>query len=285
MATSKEEKTWQYSSVCQIQVTSVVCIEIFELKYWKISLGMTSLHYKRHPAHPLPSEKVIPSPEGFTLEGAWCRQFSDFPSLLLFLPQTVDWFKLMISRFSLFFFFFLHDSLICLGHSTTFTFRDFVCVKIHYWCLLCLSAATPPHTALFIVGHPSILSNTPQLSSMRRSSLSAGRSHHRMHIPYSIYPRVRCLMVSLSLLAQFGKILTLSDLEKSHCRIMTNIIHIRPSYRWSNTRSRQRTSKRSFWRKSGILHDYHCPVLLQELFLISNFTLSTNSISKDFVEA
>lgn len=42
MATSKEEGTWQYWSVCQIQVTSVVCIEIFELKYWKISLGTTS---------------------------------------------------------------------------------------------------------------------------------------------------------------------------------------------------------------------------------------------------
>lgn len=94
-----------------------------------------------------------------------------------------------------------------------------------------LSAATPPRTALFIVGHPSILSNTPQLSSMRRSYLSAGCSHHRMHIPYSIYPRVRCLMVFLSLLVQFGKILILSDLEKSHCRIMTNIIHTGPSYR------------------------------------------------------
>lgn len=186
------------------------------------------------------------------------------------------------------FFFFLPSRLLDLFRSQYyFHFQGFCLCEdtLLMFAISSLSAATPPHTALFIVGHPSILSNTPQLSSMRRSYLSAGRSHHRMHIPYSIYPRVRCLMVSLSLLAQFGKILILSDLEKSHCRIMTNIIHIRPSYRWPNTRSRQRTSKRSFWRKSGILHDYHCPVLLQELFLISNFTLSTNSISKDFVEA
>lgn len=33
MATSKEDKPWQYWSVCQIQVTSMVRIEIFELKY------------------------------------------------------------------------------------------------------------------------------------------------------------------------------------------------------------------------------------------------------------
>lgn len=119
-------------------------------------------HYRKHPDHLPPSQKAIPSPEGLTAQEVQSMQCSDLLTLLPFLSQGVDWFKLMISRFIFFF------------SMTSWSFRSWHYFHLQGFCL-CedtflmsaisnLSTGTPPCTALFQGGLISVLTNTLHLS-------------------------------------------------------------------------------------------------------------------------
>lgn len=217
-------------------------------------------HYRKHPDHLPPSQKAIPSPEGLTAQEVQSMQCSDLLSLLPFLSQGVDWFKLMISRFI----FFSAWLLSLLGHGTTFTCRAFVCVKIRSWCLLSAVFQQVRHHALLCsrVGLP-LYSPThcTYLGEILPPHLSAGHSHYRMHIPYSTCPGVMSPIEFLILLAQFGELLILSDLEKSHRITMTNKIHTvpaAPSQDWGSPTEAFEGSE-GFWQTATVQsYDKNC---------------------------